>query len=344
MLFWQHESPNAVRTRETATRPAFRSRPRAVDVGLPPRFALGSAVVTSTVQPPLVLVVEDDQVNQMLLEEVCKNEGYGVVTANDGEAALEVFRDREVDVVLVDAAMPRMDGFTLARLIRGLSDVPVIMVTATLEEGARERAMQAGVSAFVSKPFRIYELTRHIRAALSSRSSASEPPSGRAHRRLYAHVLDRLGTSLRLRAGLGAALRGREPAACLVLRLENESDVVARVGRTARDALLGFAGHGLERSLGDVPLYWAESNELAVVLPRGALDDLIRGVGDVLEEVRGFGIEGVQFRYGAVRFVASERLDPDKVLRAARDALEEAGRQGDRGHVRDLEPPRDSAP
>ena len=297
--------------------------------------------MTSQAQPPLVLIVEDDQVNQMLLAEVCSNEGYRVVTANDGEAALDVFRDNEVDVVLVDAAMPRMDGFTLARLIRGLSDVPVIMVTATLEKGARQRATEAGVSAFVSKPFRIYELTRHIRAALCPGRSASEPPSGRAHRRLYAHVLDSLGTSLRLRAALSSVLKGQGSAVCLVLRLENEGEVVSRVGRTARDALLGFVGHGLQQALGDVALYWAESNEL-VVLVDGGMDDLIQGVGNVLEEVRGFGIEGVQFRYGAVRFVASERLDPDKVLRAARDALHEAGCQGDRGHVRDLEP--ESAP
>jgi two-component system, OmpR family, response regulator len=303
-----------------------------------------SAVVIAPANPPLVLVVEDDRVNQMLLAEVCRNEGYDVLTANDGEAALELFFDREIDVLLVDAAMPRMDGFTLCRLVRGLSNVPVIMVTASLEAGARARAMEAGVSAFVSKPFRIYELTRHIRAALSERTSPSEPPSGRAHRRLFAQVLDRLGTSLRLRAGLSRSLRKKGASACLVLRLENEDEVVAQVGRTARDALLGFAGHGLEHSLGDTPLYWAESNELAVVVPLDGLDDLIEGVGNVLEEVRGFGIEGVQFRYGAVRFVASERLDADKVLRAARDALEEAGRQGEQGRVNDLDAPHDSAP
>ncbi|MFW5739411.1 MAG: response regulator [Myxococcota bacterium] len=302
-----------------------------------------SAVVTSLVDPPLVLVVEDDQVNQMLLVEVCRNEGYRVLTANDGEAAFELFRDREVDVVLVDAAMPRMDGFTLIRLVRGLSDVPVIMVTASQEEQARKRAMEAGVSAFVSKPFRIYELTRHIRAALSSRRFGSEPPSGRAHRRIYAHVLDRLGSSLRLRSGLTVLLKKKIGSVCLVLRLENESEVVARVGRTARDSLLGFAGHGLQQAAGDAPLYWAESNELAVALPADALDDLIRGVENVLEEVRGFGIEGVQFRYGAVRFMGSDRLDSDKVLRAAREAVEEASRRGHRGRIEDLEPSRDSA-
>jgi CheY-like chemotaxis protein len=292
---------------------------------------------------PLVLVVEDDQVNQMLLAEVCRNEGYGVVTADDGEAALELFLDRDVDVMLVDAAMPRMDGFTLSRLVRGLSAVPVIMVTASLEQGVRSRAMNAGATAFVSKPFRIYELTRQIRAVLSSRTSPSEPP-GRVHRRRFAHVLDRLETSLPLRASLTRALRHGVGAACLILRLENEAEVVSQVGRTARDALLGFAGHGLEQHLGEVPLYWADSNELAAIVAVTDLDELIRVVGNVLEEVRGFGIDGVLFRYGAVRFPATERLDPDRVLRAARHAVEEAGRRGDRGHVEDLQVQRDSAP
>lgn len=289
---------------------------------------------------PLVLVVEDDQVNQMLLAEVCRNEGYAVLTAGDGEAALTMFLDREVDVILVDAAMPRMDGYTLSKLVRGLSNVPVIMVTASLEEGARDRAMAAGVTAFISKPFRIYELARHLRAALSASPSPSEPP-GRVHRRRFAHVLDRLGTSLPLRASLARSLRQERSAACLVVRLENEDDVVARVGRTARDALLGFAGHGLEQSLGDHPLFWADSNELAAVVPVDEVDDLIRAVGNVLEEVRGFGIDGVHFRYGAVRFPASERLDPETVLRTARGALEEASRRGEQGRVDDLQVPRD---
>lgn len=292
---------------------------------------------------PMVLVVEDDQVNQMLLAEVCRNEGYGVLTADDGEAALELFLDRDVDVMLVDAAMPRMDGFTLSKLVRGLSAVPVIMVTASLEQGVRSRAMSAGATAFVSKPFRIYELTRQIRAVLSSRTSPSEPP-GRVHRRRFAHVLDRLETSLPLRASLTRALRQGVGAACLILRLENEAEVVSQVGRTARDALLGFAGHGLEQHLGEVPLYWADSNELAAIVAVPDLDELIRVVGNVLEEVRGFGIEGVLFRYGAVRFPATERLDSDRVLRAARHAVEEAGRRGDRGHVEDLQVQRDSAP
>lgn len=309
-------------------------------------FALRSSAVTATAltSSPLVLVVEDDLANQKLLAEVCENEGYAVETASDGEAALALFLDREVDVLLVDAAMPRMDGFTLARLVRGLSDVPVIMVTASLEEGVRRRALGSGVTAFVSKPFRIYELTRHIRAALSGRGSPSEPPSGRAHRRHFARVLDRLQTALPLRAGLTRSLRGSGTWACLVLRLENEDDVVREVGRTARDALLGFAGHGLEQQLGAEPLYWAESNELAAIVSAELLDDLIGVVENVLEEARGFGIDGVRFRYGAVRFVSSELLDPDKVLRAARHAADRASRQGDAGSVSDLELPRDSAP
>jgi CheY-like chemotaxis protein len=292
---------------------------------------------------PLVLVVEDDQVNQMLLAEVCRNEGYSVLTAGDGEAALALFLDREIDVLLVDAAMPRMDGYTLSRMVRGLSNVPVIMVTASLEDGARNRAMDAGVTAFISKPFRIYELTRHLRAALSTHPSPSEPP-GRVHRRRFAHVLDRLGTSLPLRASIARCLRHDPSGACMIVRLENEDDVVARVGRTARDALLGFAGHGLEQALEDQPLFWADSNELAVVVPVEHLDDLIRVVGNVLEEVRGFGIDGVHFRYGAVRFPASERLDPESVLRAVRGALDEASRRGEQGRVDDLQVPRDSVP
>ena len=308
------------------------------------RYASSVVKVGESSQAPVVLVVEDDQVNQMLLAEVCRSEGYGVVTASDGEAAIEVFGDRAIDIVLVDAAMPKMDGFTVCRLIRGLSDVPVIMVTASLEDGVRERALSAGATAFVSKPFRIFELARHMRAALFAGGSPSEPPSTRPSRRVFAHVLDHLEGPMQLRAGLRRAFDEGGGKVCLLLRLENETDVVERVGRSTRDALLGFAGHGLERGIaGDKRLYWAESNELAVVLEAEHLDDLIGVLGDVLEEVRGFGIEGVQFRYGAVRFRAGERLDVDQVLRATREAVVEAGRRGEKGRVEELTAQRQSA-
>ena len=291
---------------------------------------------------PLVLIVEDDPVNQRLLAEVCRHEGYLVKTANDGEEAFRLFFHGDVDVLLVDAAMPRMDGFTLAKLVRGMSSVPVIMVTASLEHGVRERAIGNGVTAFVSKPFRIYELTRQLRSVLAQQVPPSERPGG-GYRKRFAGVLDRLGTSLPLRAALGRALRSTDGAACLVLRLDNEQDVVSRMGRTAKDALLGFAGHVLEKHLGNVPLYWADSNELATVVSRQRLDELVLVADRVLDDVSGFGIDGVTFHYGAVRFSSGESFDPDDVLRATRHAVDEAARTVTKGVVENLREQRDSS-
>ncbi|MCU0691009.1 MAG: response regulator [Polyangiaceae bacterium] len=282
---------------------------------------------------PIVLVVEDDPINRTLLAEVCRAEGYEVHTADDGEAALRIFTAGPVDLMLVDAAMPRMDGFVLCRIVRDVREVPVIMVSAAPEDNAREKALQAGVSVFVSKPFRVFELARHMRVALAARRPPSEPPSARGRRRACANVLDTLGTTLRLRGVIRDLLDEGPPVVCLLLRLEGEQQVIDQMGQLGRDAVMGVAARQLMQALGTDYVFWAESNELVGLEPGGSVDALVGAVQGAVEEVKNFGIEGIQFRYGIARCEAGGPLDADVMLQAARRAVDEATRRGEAGHV-----------
>jgi CheY-like chemotaxis protein len=285
-------------------------------------------------------VVDDDVVNQRLLADICATEGYDVVTADDGEHAIEVFGQRKVDVVLVDAAMPRKDGFAVCKQIRAAGDVPVIMVTASMEPGIQNRALEAGATAFVSKPFRVYELTRHIRSALMAFRSPSEPPTSqrRVVRRKAASALTRLpgAVDLRLRLRREPETDGAERA-CMVVRFMNERQLSAREGRHATDAVLGAVGESLLSALGEGSVYWADAAELVGVM---AADQLAAAVEATRIVPGGFALlqlEGVVLRLGAVRYRAAAGFDVDMVLQSARSAVEAAAGSNEPIVIRTLE-------
>jgi CheY-like chemotaxis protein len=296
--------------------------------------------VTTNVPRPVVLVVDDDTVNQKLLADICTAEGYDVITADDGELALEVFAERKVHVVLVDATMPRKDGFAVCRQIRAEGDIPVIMVTASMEPGIQNRALEAGATAFVSKPFRVYELTRHIRSALVAYRSPSEPPTSqrRTVRRQAASSLTRLpgAVDLRLRLRREPENDGAERA-CMVVRFVNERQLSAREGRHAIDAVLGAVGESLLSTLGEGAVFWADTAELVGVM---AADQLAAAVEATRGVPGGFALlqlEGVVLQLGAVRYRPSEGFDVDTVLQSARLAVEAAAGSNEPIIIRNLD-------
>ena len=103
-----------------------------------------------------VLVVEDNPVNQLVAVGLLEAFGYRAETADDGMAALEVLRDTEFDLILMDVQMPRLDGYQTTRAIRAAEEpghrVPVVAMTAAAVEGERERCLEAGMDDFLTKP------------------------------------------------------------------------------------------------------------------------------------------------------------------------------------------------
>ncbi len=115
-----------------------------------------------------ILVVDDEPRYLRLLEAnlLTKDKEYEVITASDGEEALESFSANPVDLILLDVMLPRMDGFAVCQRIRQFSNVPIIMLTAKGEEQDRVRGLDVGADDYLVKPFSVVELLARVRAVL----------------------------------------------------------------------------------------------------------------------------------------------------------------------------------
>ena len=117
-------------------------------------------------QIPLILVVDDSITVRRVTQRLLLREGYRVAMAADGLQALERLQDERPAVVLSDIEMPRMDGFDLARNIRGdqrLKGLPIVMITSRIAEKHREHAMELGVNHYLGKPYSEDELISLVR-------------------------------------------------------------------------------------------------------------------------------------------------------------------------------------
>ncbi|MCB9152320.1 MAG: response regulator transcription factor [Caldilineaceae bacterium] len=113
-----------------------------------------------------ILVVEDEDLLLELLTKTLQTSGYEVLTAKNGVDALELAIENEVDLILLDVMMPRMNGFTFCEEVRKLSDVPIIMLTALNRPDDVARGLQLGADEYITKPFSFRELNVRIQSIL----------------------------------------------------------------------------------------------------------------------------------------------------------------------------------
>ncbi|MDQ4081535.1 MAG: response regulator transcription factor [Actinomycetota bacterium] len=113
-----------------------------------------------------VLLVDDEESIQKLLTYPLERDGHRVVQARDGEEALERFRHEPVELVLLDLALPKLDGLEVCRRLRAESTVPIIMLTARDDEIDKVLGLEIGADDYITKPFSIRELRSRVRAAL----------------------------------------------------------------------------------------------------------------------------------------------------------------------------------
>lgn len=113
-----------------------------------------------------VLIVDDEPNLRHSLSYALRQEGYEVAAAEDGERALELFREGKPDLVVLDVMLPKTDGLAVCRAIRRESEVPVIMLTARSTELDTIVGLEVGADDYLAKPFSTRELIARIRAAL----------------------------------------------------------------------------------------------------------------------------------------------------------------------------------
>lgn len=120
-----------------------------------------------------ILVVDDEPTYRDTLAFNLGRDGYAVVTAADGAAALEQFRVARPDVVLLDLMLPGMSGEEVCRRIRATSDVPIIMLTAKDSEIDKVVGLEVGADDYVTKPYSYRELVARVRAVLRRASTGA---------------------------------------------------------------------------------------------------------------------------------------------------------------------------
>jgi DNA-binding response OmpR family regulator len=125
-----------------------------------------------------ILVVDDEERMVRFIRLNLEHDGFRVVEAFNGTQAINKIRTNMPDLVLLDVMMPDMDGFEVLRIIREVSSVPVIMLTAKGEEDDRVRGLELGADDYVTKPFSPRELVGRVRAVLRRTETASSSIHG----------------------------------------------------------------------------------------------------------------------------------------------------------------------
>ena len=126
-----------------------------------------------------VLVVEDDPNALQLVKLYLQHDGHRVFTAADGEEGLRIARKENPDLVVLDLMLPKLDGLSVCRTLRVESNVPIVMLTARVEEEDRLEGLNLGADDYITKPFSPRELAARVRAVLrrSARDETAGEPS-----------------------------------------------------------------------------------------------------------------------------------------------------------------------
>ncbi|MDD5398235.1 MAG: response regulator transcription factor [Dehalococcoidia bacterium] len=177
-----------------------------------------------------ILIVEDDDTLRELLQYNLKREGYSVLTAEDGAEALEKYRSNKPLLIILDIMLPIMSGTEVCRIIRGESQIPIIMLTAKSEEVDRVLGLELGADDYITKPFSMRELLSRIKAVLRRSEAAKEAGTTAAGSSgilkagditvdLKKHEVNRSGTRVELNP---------KEFELLVLLLSNRGQVISR--------------------------------------------------------------------------------------------------------------------
>ncbi len=124
-----------------------------------------------------ILVVDDDREIRDILHIYLRNEGYGVLEAEDGMQALEILQREQVHLIILDIMMPNMDGIKACLKIREESNIPIIMLSAKEEAIDKITGLSTGADDYVTKPFNPLELIARVKAQLRRQLFTASPPA-----------------------------------------------------------------------------------------------------------------------------------------------------------------------
>ncbi|CAM9716142.1 unnamed protein product [Phaeothamnion confervicola] len=136
-----------------------------------------------------ILVVDDEESIIDFVTMALEYEGYEVITASNGRAALELYRTERPQLLVLDWMLPDVDGLQVCREVRALSTVPILMLTARCQLEDKVQGLDSGVDDYLAKPFKMAELQARIRALL--RRSGVDPGNTLTFGDIVAHLANR---------------------------------------------------------------------------------------------------------------------------------------------------------
>jgi len=122
-----------------------------------------------------ILIAEDESTLVLTLKYNLEREGYAVVIATDGEAAVATAHETRPDLIVLDVMMPRLSGIEVCRILRKEIDVPILILSARADETEKAQGLEAGANDYVIKPFGMSQLMTRIRSLLGP--SEHVPPA-----------------------------------------------------------------------------------------------------------------------------------------------------------------------
>ena len=121
-----------------------------------------------------LLVVDDEKLIREVIIEYAKNEDFEVITASDGAQALDIVHNNDIDLVILDIMMPKMDGFSFLKEMKKFKDIPVIILSARNEEYDKISGFNLEADDYMTKPFSPKELMARVKAVLKRYGKKSE--------------------------------------------------------------------------------------------------------------------------------------------------------------------------
>ena len=192
-----------------------------------------------------ILVVDDDKHIARLVRSYLEQSGFQVSVAYDGDTALQMIRSDPPSLVVLDLMLPGKDGWEITRILRGdphLSTIPIIMLTARVEDTDKIVGLELGADDYIPKPFNPHEVVARVRAVLR-RSSGAAPPAntlqiGSIHLDADQHTVTQNGESIDLTRTEFALLH-------LLMKYPNRAFTRTDIIEQA----LGYAYEGMERTI-----------------------------------------------------------------------------------------------